>query len=374
MPITAYSKTFKRELDSTQLTRLFNEHEVGKKISFRDFVKEDIECPACNATGGHYVNESVSSTGKVIKQAYFAFRDAEGNDAHLPFCDFYNGPDKQNTITNEGQVDFSKSNSPITQAVAWMVCCGIENSIFSQEDIRNMRQWFLELRQNGDFTFEVSPHLVNITRAFMVRNKRNSKEYTFDANAIKDECFDINQEVYESLHYKFPQLAPNFKDNSELYNLRLLSVLKKSRSIAVKESNSVTFDRTILSDKYAIARIFALEIRKANPRLRSSMSHSIPAVSNSNPLMALSALLLFVSDWENDKALNKLTQIMSYKTINDHNAGNVMGLNPFIHYNSWVVVKKLHELQQSVGDGINFDLEFENEKNRLLKLYYPITE
>jgi hypothetical protein len=154
-------------------------------------MKEDIKCPACNATGGHHVNESVSSTGKVIKQAYFAFRDAEGNDAHLPFCDFYNGPDKQNTITNEGQVDFSKSNSPITQAVAWMVCCGIENAIFNQEDIRNMRQWFLDLRQNGDFTFEVNPHLVNITRAFMVRNKRNSKEYTFDANAIKDEWFDM---------------------------------------------------------------------------------------------------------------------------------------------------------------------------------------
>lgn len=34
MPITAYSKPFKRELDTTQLTRLFNEHEVGKKSHF----------------------------------------------------------------------------------------------------------------------------------------------------------------------------------------------------------------------------------------------------------------------------------------------------------------------------------------------------
>ncbi|RJT32562.1 hypothetical protein, partial [Rahnella woolbedingensis] len=332
MPITAYSRTFKRELDATQLARLFNERLNEEEVSFRDFVKRDIECPACNTTGGHYVNEGVSSTGKMVKQAHFAFRDSEGNDAHLPFCDFYTGPDKQKTISNEGQVDFSKSNSPVTQAVAWMVCCGIENNIFNQEDIRNMRQWFLELRQNGDFKFNVSPHLVNITRAFIIKNKRNSKEYTFDANAIKDDWFDINQEVYESLHYKFPELAPNFKDNNELYKLRLQAVLKKSRSIIIKDSNTATFDRAILSEKYLIAQQFALEIRKANPRLRTNMTHSMSAVSNSNPLMALSALLLFVSNWEIEEALDKVNKIMSHEMINDHDAGNVIGLNPFIHY------------------------------------------
>lgn len=269
------------------------------------------------------------------------------------------------------KVDFSKSKSPVTQAVAWMVCCGIENNIFSQEDIRNMRQWFLDLRQNGGFKFNVNPHLVNITRAFMIRNKRNSKEYTFDANAIKDEWFDINQEVYESLHYRFPQLAPNFKDNNEIYNLRTQTILKKSCSIIIKDSDTTTFDRTILSDKYLIARQLALEIRKANPRLRTRLPHSIAAVTNNNPIMAFSALLLFVSNWQLDVALEKFNKIMSHEIINDYNAGNVMGLNPFIHYSAWVIVKILNEVQQSVGKDINFDTEFESEKNRLLKLYYP---
>ena len=45
MTITAYSKTFKRELDARQLKNLFDENNADSALSFRDFVKADIECP-----------------------------------------------------------------------------------------------------------------------------------------------------------------------------------------------------------------------------------------------------------------------------------------------------------------------------------------
>ena len=75
MTITAYSKTFKRELDARQLKNLFDENNADSALSFRDFVKADIECPACNVSGGHYVVEAKSqSKGNVVQQAHFAFR------------------------------------------------------------------------------------------------------------------------------------------------------------------------------------------------------------------------------------------------------------------------------------------------------------
>ncbi|STJ14631.1 Uncharacterised protein [Escherichia coli] len=46
MTITAYSKTFKRELDARQLKNLFDENNADSALSFRDFVKADIEMPS----------------------------------------------------------------------------------------------------------------------------------------------------------------------------------------------------------------------------------------------------------------------------------------------------------------------------------------
>ncbi|HDL8219877.1 TPA: hypothetical protein PXQ72_004551 [Yersinia enterocolitica] len=48
-----------------------------------------------------------------------------------------------------------------------------------------------------------------------------------------------------------------------------------------------------------------------------------------------------------------------------------MGLNPFIHYSAWIIVKKLHELTSRLPEPIDFEAEFEAEKSRLKALYYP---
>ncbi len=208
MTITAYSKTFKRELDARQLKNLFDENNADSALSFRDFVKADIECPACNVSGGHYVVEAKSqSKGNVVKQAHFAFRDSLGKDTHLPFCDFYTGSDKLNVVANDGRVDFMRSGSEATQLIGLMVCAGIEANIFSQQDIRNMRRWFLDLREQGSFIFNLNPHIVQIARASLIRNKRNRDQYIVDVSETENSWFDIDNEVYQSLYFKFPELA-----------------------------------------------------------------------------------------------------------------------------------------------------------------------
>ena len=372
MTITAYSKTFKRELDARQLKNLFDENNADSALSFRDFVKADIECPACNVSGGHYVVEAKSqSKGNVVKQAHFAFRDSMGKDTHLPFCDFYTGSDKLNVVANDGRVDFMRSGSEATQLIGLMVCAGIEANIFSQQDIRNMRQWFLDLREQGSFIFNLNPHIVQIARASLIRNKRNRDQYIVDVSETENSWFDIDNEVYQSLYFKFPELALDHRDNTELWGIRLKGVVTKAKSIIVKDSGTSTFDRSILSEKYQLATQVASLVRSTHPRLRVLLGYTTNALRSSNPLMAFAALLLFVSDWDVTVVEKKIEAILAVETVTDITAGNVVGMNPFIHYSAWILVKALHELQSELEYEVDFDAEFNSEKERLMKLYFP---
>ncbi|HGV6897999.1 TPA: hypothetical protein L1V58_RS12080 [Escherichia coli] len=372
MTITAYSKTFKRELDARQLKNLFDENNADSALSFRDFVKADIECPACNVSGGHYVVEAKSqSKGNVVKQAHFAFRDSMGKDTHLPFCDFYTGSDKLNVVANDGRVDFMRSGSEATQLIGLMVCAGIEANIFSQQDIRNMRQWFLDLREQGSFIFNLNPHIVQIARASLIRNKRNRDQYIVDVSETENSWFDIDNEVYQSLYFKFPELALDHRDNPEQWGIRLKGVVTKAKSIIVKDSGTSTFDRSILSEKYQLATQVASLVRSTHPRLRVLLGYTTNALRSSNPLMAFAALLLFVSDWDVTVVEKKIEAILAVETVTDITAGNVVGMNPFIHYSAWILVKALHELQSELEYEVDFDAEFNSEKERLMKLYFP---
>ncbi|EPL8679433.1 hypothetical protein N0P70_005428 [Klebsiella michiganensis] len=372
MTITAYSRTFKRELDARQLESLFDENNTDSGLSFRDFVKADIECPACNVSGGHYVAEAKSqSKGNIVKQAHFAFRDSQGKDIHLPFCDFYTGSDKLNVVANDGRVDFMRSGSEITQQIGLMVCSGIEAKIFTQQDIRNMRQWFLDLREQSTFIFNLNPHIVQIARASLIRNKRNRNQYIVDVSDTNNSWFDIDDEVYQSLYFKFPWLGLDIKENPELWDVRLKGVVTKAKSIIIKDSGTATFDRSILSEKYRLATQVASQVRGAHPQLQVLLGYSASALRASNPLMAFAALLLFVSDWDVAVAKMKIESILAVKSVTDITAGNVVGLNPFIHYSAWVLVKALHDLQSDLQNDVDFDAEFNAEKERLMKQYYP---
>lgn len=370
MPITAYSKTYQRELDVSQLESLFDQSSLSAELSFRDFVITDIECPACNVTGGHVVNEGVSSsTGRKVSQKHFSFRSKLGRDTHLSFCDFYNGTDKLKVVANEGSVDFRKSNSPVTKAIGLMSCIAIENGFFTQRNIRDMRQWFLELRNTGDFSFDINSHVINLARVSYIRTKRNSKSFVPDPIGAHDEKFNIDKEVYESLYHKLPQynLASCHRENSSYFDIRLQAVVKKAITIVKKDSKTVSFDREMLFDKYKLATRLSMAIIQNNDVLYNKLSASRGRVCN--PLMAISSLLLFTSDWNYELALEKVKKISNIKTAKDLNAGNIIGLNPFVNYSAWIIIKKLNSIRNELNDNTDYDAEFNAEKARLIKLY-----
>jgi hypothetical protein len=370
MPITAYSNTYKRELDVTQLESLFNESPHSLDVSFQNFVKNDVECPACNVTGGYIVSEGIcAKTGRTVSQVHFAFRNSQGVDAHLPFCEFYNGEDKQKLVANEGTVDFRNSKSPITRQIGVIVSIGIENNIFSQGDMRDMRQWFLDLRKSGQDLFDISPHIVNLARSSYVKSKRNSEKFVLDVTEASKEGFDIDKEVYESLSHQYPhyKLIEYYKENPFYLEISQKTVVKKAISIIRNDSSTLNFDRSMVLDKYQLTRKLAFKMVKNDGFLSQKLSPS--ALFKSNPLMALSSLLLFVSNWDIEEAWKKVEIIYEIRTVKDGNAGNFIGLNPFVNYSAWVIIKKLMSIKGTLEDTLDYDYIFNEEKSRLMKLY-----
>jgi len=92
MPLTAYSRTERREIDVNQALNLLSlrygtlpleSNEIPEE--WRAFLRTDIECPCCFVTGVDVVQQSISKTSqKVVRQGYFRF----SSPGHRPECDF----------------------------------------------------------------------------------------------------------------------------------------------------------------------------------------------------------------------------------------------------------------------------------------------
>jgi len=369
MAITAFSKFFNRELDVQQILNLYAE--IPDQNNLSDFIKVDIECPCCGVTGARIVKEGLSSkTNLIVKQAHFAFNNDKGEDAHLLFCDYYAGDDRAKKPSSDEIINLSQSRNEITEEIRKYVCAAIQNQIFKQQDIRNMRQWFYNLRSTQDFLVEHSKHQLNILRKTIIRSERNRYEYTIDQNIVKDEWFDLDEEVYESLATKFPFPEKIKEINGMNYYLTRKTIVKRAISLSQKNHGQYEFDRDRLLEDYKLTMQLSFRIIQTNEVFTNKIGLSnISKRKGNNPLMAYSATLLFVNEWNLDKA-TKMHYEISTATFSDENLGNVVGLNPFIHYDAWLALKFVTEWKKEYLD-FDFEKEFTKEKERL-KIIYQI--
>jgi len=79
-------------------------------------------------------------------------------------------------------------------------------------------------------------------------------------------------------------------------------------------------------------------------RRLSKAHYPLNGLKNVKPLLAFSALLLFISDWQLDAAVSRFAQIASSKLQADETLGNVMGLNPFHDFAAWAMLKSIQDL------------------------------
>lgn len=366
MAITAFSKMFKRELDVKQLQDLYQQ--LPSETNTSEFIKIDIECPCCGAIGGRIVKEGISPFTKlVVKQAHFAFKNNNGEDSHLVFCDYYSDNDIQKRITNDSIINLSKSGNEVTEAIRKLVCSAIYNDIFQQKDIRNMRQWFFEMRSTQDFLVENSKNELNILRKTITRAERNRYEYTVDKSLVNEDWFNLDEEVYESLATKFHYPNKIKEINGMNYFLSRKTTIKKAISISKKSHGLYEFDRSRLDEKYRLATQLSLKIIKLNNLFYKKIGISVSKVRSNNPLMAYSATLLFVNNWEVNTALEMHTLISS-STCEDENLGNVIGLNPFIHFEAWIALNFCSKWKKEFAE-YDFHEEYLKERERLTEIY-----
>lgn len=371
MAITVYSKIFKRELDKEQLESLYLKNVSDSFDGFRRFVHEDAECPICNVTGAHYVSEGYSRiTSKKVKQAHFAFRKPDGTDAHKIFCDHYSGPDKVRDSGSDAFIKFGKDGSKVTMLVRELVCRGIENKVFNQTDIRNMRKWFTDLRESGSIVIGFSPHVINLLRASFY-GQSGSGKYEVEEGIQYESWFNINDEVYKSLRYKYPLLSNidlDTKENNPLIRLYSNTLARQAHRLVMKDKGIRIFDRRELNDKYVAAMHLSTTITRQYDFLRRKFTTPLSIMRN-NQLLAVSALLLFVSGWDEKLAMGKFNMLANASASVIPDAGNVIGMNPFIHYDAWKVIHRVQDLIDSLPDFSNLDEEFQAEKQRLSELY-----
>lgn len=371
MAITVYSKKFQRELDKEQLESLYRKNCIKEFEDFRSFVYEDAECPICNVTGAYYVSEGFSrKTNKKVKQAHFAFRKADGTDAHKVFCDHYNGPEKIKDSGGEAFIKFGKDRSEVTQIIREIVCRGIEHNVFNQADIRNMRQWFTNLRESGNTVISYSPHVINLIRASFYSSDDNEIN---EINSVSknDSGININDEVYSSLKLKYPPfLNINLTEikNNPLMRLYSNTVANQAHRLVLKDNGIRIYDRRELNEKYVSAMQLATSITKAYVPLSRKFTTPL-AITKNNQLLAVSALLLFVSKWNKDIALEKFSTLSNAGTSSMPDAGNVIGMNPFIHFDAWKIIHRVQDLMGSLPDLSNINEEFQAEKKRLSEIY-----
>jgi len=356
MAITVFSKTLNRELDLEKLNEFYEENiKDDLFLDFRSFVSSDVLCPSCRVDGAILV---ISPDSK--RQKHVTFKNSKGQSAHLENCDLEKYLEK--TDTTLGVELKSKENIEVTRVIRKYICAGIELNFFDQSDIEKMRNWTLEMRSKKDFLVEDNFHYLNLLHFLMIRRDRNSYRYTTNPQPKKLAPKDIEIEVYKSLAHKIetPEIPSEYQ---ELASYK--TVVKKAISLIKSKKGTYCFDPTILEKKYETVLRLSPSVM-ANKTLRDKLGMR----GKSKTIMAYCSLLLFVSDWDGKKALEKHKEIIKLKEVKDDFSGNVIGgEHPFSDYDAWKLLKFVSDMNEKSKWFNNIEEDFLNEKLRMQSIH-----
>lgn len=373
MPKTAYSKKFERELDPEQLLALFK-YDMSSDPDLKNLPKElrdeiyrDLVCPECGVSGCVIVSRAKSKkTSVALRQPHFRFVAVEGASAHHPLCDHY---DDFNLKTNEKEqlVDFGQDRATETKVIRELVARGIENGVFTQKTIRDMRQWFFDTKTSHRFTMNLSE--AAIRWADKLRRLYSCRGIPFTPIHAELPKFDWEHAAKLQFCSENDHLFAIIRNKRYYYHK---SALQGTLKIVKKFQGQSVFDVTVLESYYTksielacfIARNLPLYERSVDLKLQEVSFGIAPAV-----LMAFAALLLYVSDWDINDAISKLVIIVGAPQPIDINAGNIIGLNPFHDFTAWANIMQIKEIAESSNDGFDYDSQLKIIEQHLRDQY-----
>ncbi|HBZ3409779.1 TPA: hypothetical protein MG645_29445, partial [Klebsiella pneumoniae] len=142
MTDTAFSKSLQKEVDPEQYMELKGLDEG----SVHAVAREDVICPICKVGGGTFVRASRSEGYN--KKAHFRFA-GENGEGHHPACDFYG--DRLSVEVSQHLIRFTTDRTKYSKVIRKLVCAGLQEGIFTQENMRQMREWFFNKRKKSSF-------------------------------------------------------------------------------------------------------------------------------------------------------------------------------------------------------------------------------
>lgn len=320
MAETAFSKQFNREVDPEQYIQL-----LPANIDIHSVTRMDIICPVCKVGGASYVSGTI---GQKARKAHFRFTAATGDSAHHPLCDFYD--DKLSHEVSDKLIQFSKDRTQLSAVVRHRVCAGIQEGMFSQRDIWDMRAWFFEMRSKFSTQVQLPEqnvkwlhHLWNFWRS----NIGLAGNYSFhpaQANmpgfkwkrAVVTEFFRVNKHIYDQL-IDLNRRTYIFGPLDEIVQL-----IDKGQL-----PNSVVDPEAMRLAQNATAQLTSF-ITQNDPELKS-IDKAAPNSSVKSKFSAFAALLLFTSDWNFNVAVEKYARLLRIQQVDDMLAGNIIGIDIF---------------------------------------------
>lgn len=356
MPLTAYSISYPGERDVEQTLNWFSSKFGQSSIAgdtipedLRTYLRTDLQCPCCFVTGAEIVRHAVKS-GKASRQSFFRFT----TPGHRPHCDF-GSPETANTIP-ENLVSLTESKSNLTRAVRNLVCTGIEKSIFSQVSIRNMREWFFNKKVESLFAVTLDPRLFTWMSALQENYFLSSGALPTGVPLTREiaalPSFDWRAEAARRVMESYPQHKVNMKAVIDLHGGMFGDIGKRAQVLAQRFQGRTIFDPAVLKTEYYKARSLADFIVHNYAPLKAAKGNS-----GSASVLALSALLLFVREWDVGLAVADFIKIATEVGSANQELGNVIGLNPFHDYQAWELLICLQNLTIAVPNNIDIKKE-----------------
>lgn len=327
MSHTAFSQHYDRELDVKQLLMLrgitANLSDVAIELAAieRDWMRTDLLCPSCRCAGASVVlSDVVKLRGRTTRQAHFRFLDGAGRIAHSLGCDFYPLDDEPG-FTRGVDVQFS-ANDKDTLVVRELVCKAVAAGELTRTNMYAMRSWFLAQRDTNAFDVKGSSAMVDWL--WGLRGLPTYEALEFKPFHVALPGFDLQEATRRHMAFLYKDLLniqPRVWFDAQVRERvkRLLGVHQGEQLITMeplREKLKITVILASLMVQYGDLKLSQRRVEYFGQKAPSA-------------LLALSALLLFVSDWQLETAFARFAKINATPLPADLTAGNVIGLNPF---------------------------------------------
>lgn len=342
--ITAYSRKYGRELDALQLAELEGYDVVAdpglKDVSdcFRGLMREDLMCPSCGAEGACLVKAGVSKIDRrTVTQPHFRFIGAQGDDAHSKYCE-YSEQSIEKSIAPDQGVFRGLERSAETRWVRGLVCRAMSAGVLSEADMVSFRRWYFDIRAENTVEFSLDARELRFFSYLRFAFKGGE-----GVHLQPDFRSTLYREVSEESRDFILERAKGLADSIFVCGVQYMGPLVKYYK---KANHNLIFDcRCLLGRVDKFERVLSCFVELNNfstCKLRKKI-RCFDAVS------FYLSLVLHVSDWDVDKASEKIRYLHDLRIPGDLLLGNVLGINPFKDIYPRVLICKANSISEELG-------------------------